>query len=163
MYHVEYVFIVSASNNHFLKLKSPPSQTWEVTGIKNRKWQKGAVWEQFHAQGTRKLSWVTLLMHLGPWRDAWFLLFGSPYFLSLEHPQTRWAMKTLLAHHLEIAFLTFSEADSFSVWPPEILIQVQLHTCANFFARPFTKRGKRKFSCTEHNLNNPQYLLARLP
>lgn len=37
MYHIEHVIIASASSDHFLKLKSPPSKTWEVTGIKNRK------------------------------------------------------------------------------------------------------------------------------
>lgn len=112
----------------------------------------------------QELSWVTLLIHLGPWREAWLLLFVSPYFLSLKPPPNKVSNgRALLAHHLEIAFHTFSEADSFSAWLQEIVIQVQRHTCTNFIARPFTKRGKRKFSCTEHNLNNPQYLLARLP
>lgn len=37
----------------------------------------------------QELSWVTLLIHLGPWREAWLLLFVSPYFLSLEPPPNK--------------------------------------------------------------------------
>lgn len=76
MHHIEDVFIASASNNHFLKLKIPPSQTWDVTGI--NKVSEVASVRTVSCTRHKDAVLRILLIPSEYSREVWFQLFVSP-------------------------------------------------------------------------------------